>query len=241
MCLTRHRTTPSSPSHSTAPFSSGTTGATFYGYDAADVVGKAKVDLLHLPADVAAGTSRAILAQAARDGRWSGIVPRVRKNGTQFPARIEKSVRRDRSGNCVGFVSISKDASQELPERPQESPNRYIERLRIMHQIDRALIAGESSEAIAAAALPPLRELLGVRRAIVNLFDLEAGEAEWLAASGLRRVRVGPGVRYSLQFMGDVEALRRGETQTIDVHALPPVRRSTPCWPRKFIPTSSCP
>src|SRR5207244_3251897 len=90
---------------------------------------------------------------------------------------------------------------------------KYNERLRILHQIDLALIAGQGPEAIAAAALPPLRQLLGVRRAIVNLFDLAAGEVEWLAASGLRRVRVGPGVRYSIRLMGDVAALQRGELQ----------------------------
>ncbi len=68
----------------------------------------------------------------------------------------------------------------------------------------------------------PLRELLGVPRAVVNVFDLAAGEVEWLAAAGRRRIRTGPGVRYSLQLMGDVDALRRGEAQVIDTLALPP-------------------
>ena len=99
---------------------------------------------------------------------------------------------------------------------------RYAKRLSILHEIDRALIAEEASEAIAGAVLRPLRELLGVPRAIVNLFDLAAGEVEWLAAAGRRRIRLGPGVRYSIRLMGDVEALQRGEPQVIDVHLLPP-------------------
>jgi signal transduction histidine kinase len=99
---------------------------------------------------------------------------------------------------------------------------RAVERLELLQQIDRALIAEESPEAIAAAALAPLRELLGVPRAIVNLFDLAAGEVEWLAAAGRRRIRLGPGVRYSIRLMGDVEALQRGEPQVIDVQSLPP-------------------
>jgi signal transduction histidine kinase/DNA-binding response OmpR family regulator/HAMP domain-containing protein len=99
---------------------------------------------------------------------------------------------------------------------------RAVERLELLQQIDRALLAEEGPEAIAAAALAPLRELLGVPRAIVNLFDLAAGEVEWLAAVGRRRIRLGPGVRYSIRLMGDVEALRRGELQMIDVHSLPP-------------------
>jgi signal transduction histidine kinase len=106
--------------------------------------------------------------------------------------------------------------------RVEEKLATYAERLKILREVDRALIAEEKPEAIAAAALPPLRDLLGVPRAIVNLFDLAAGEVEWLAAVGRRRLRVGPGIRYSIQLMGDVEALRRGEPQVIDVHALPP-------------------
>jgi len=97
----------------------------------------------------------------------------------------------------------------------------HAERLRILREVDRALLAQEAPEAIAAAVIQPLRELLGVPRAIVNRFDAAAGEVEWMAAAGRRRTRVGPGVRYPMRLMGDVEALRRGEPQRIDVHALP--------------------
>ncbi|HEY6863327.1 MAG TPA: ATP-binding protein [Burkholderiales bacterium] len=98
------------------------------------------------------------------------------------------------------------------------------ERLRILHEIDRAIAAEEPTEAIAAAVLPPLRALLGVARVVVNMFDLAAGEVEWLAAAGRRRTHVGPGVRYSIRLMGDVEALKRGEPQVVDTRALPPGR-----------------
>ncbi|HEV8616732.1 MAG TPA: ATP-binding protein [Methylomirabilota bacterium] len=99
---------------------------------------------------------------------------------------------------------------------------RYAERLRVLHDVDRALIAGETPLTIAEAVLPKLRDLLGVPRAIVNLFDLEAGEVEWLAAVGRHRFYDGPGVRYSLRLAGDLEALRRGEPQVMDVRSLPP-------------------
>jgi signal transduction histidine kinase len=101
------------------------------------------------------------------------------------------------------------------------SLSRHRERLRILHEIDRAIVAQKTPEAIAAAVIGPLRELLGVPRAIVNRFDLEAGEVEWIAAAGRRRMHVGPGVRYSIRLMGELDALARGEPQRIDVHALP--------------------
>lgn len=107
-------------------------------------------------------------------------------------------------------------------ERAQEALARQAERLQIMHEIDRAIIAAAAPQAIAGAVIRPLRELLGVPRAIVNLFDLAAGEVEWLAAAGRRRTRSGPGVRYSIRLMGDVEALKRGEPQVIDTQSLPP-------------------
>jgi light-regulated signal transduction histidine kinase (bacteriophytochrome) len=68
----------------------------------------------------------------------------------------------------------------------------------------------------------PLRELLGVARAIVNRFDLALGEVEWIAAAGRRRVHAGPGVRYSIRMMGEVDALKRGETQIVDTRRLAP-------------------
>ena len=141
-----------------------------------------------------------------------------RRDGSEFPIEITFNAIKTEDG----VLSLGAIVDNTERKRVTEAIVRYNERLRILHQIDKALIAGEGPESIAAAALPPLRELLGVGRAIVNLFNLATGEVEWLAAAGRRHVRVGPGVRYSLRFMGDVEALKRGEPQSIDVHALPP-------------------
>ncbi len=104
----------------------------------------------------------------------------------------------------------------------QDALAKQAERLSILHEIDSALIAEQAPAAIAEAALWRLRDLLGVPRAIVNLFDLDAGEVEWLAAVGRRRMYRGPAIRYPLRFAGDVEALRRGEPQVVDVRSLPP-------------------
>ncbi|PYO57965.1 MAG: hypothetical protein DMD83_06450, partial [Candidatus Rokuibacteriota bacterium] len=105
--------------------------------------------------------------------------------------------------------------------RAEQERARYAERLEILHEIDRTLIANEAPVAIAEAVLWRLRDLLGVPRAIVNLFDLAAGEVEWLAAVGRKRMRLGPGIRYPLWLAGDIEALRRGEPQLIEVSSLP--------------------
>jgi signal transduction histidine kinase len=119
-------------------------------------------------------------------------------------------------------VAIGQARLFEQSKRSAEALARQAERLRIVHEIDRSLIGEVDLQALATSVLQPLRELLGVPRVVVNLFDIAAGEVEWLAAAGRRRMHVGPGVRYPLSFMGDLEALKRGEPQVIDTHALPP-------------------
>jgi len=59
-----------------------------------------------------------------------------------------------------------------------ESHGKHARRLEILHEIDRAVAAEETPDAIAGAAIQPLREVLQVSRAVVNIFDLAAGEVE---------------------------------------------------------------
>jgi PAS domain S-box-containing protein len=84
-----------------------------YGYDAPEVVGR-NVRLLHLPADIASGKLDEILASALKHGRWEGKVTRVRKDGQTLPTRLVMTVRRDRAGHPIGFLSISKDITDEV-------------------------------------------------------------------------------------------------------------------------------
>ncbi len=57
------------------------------------------------------------------------------------------------------------------------------ERLEILHTIDRAILAAESPQAIAQAALAGLQRLIPCPRLSVALIDQEAGEGRLLAAS----------------------------------------------------------
>jgi PAS domain S-box-containing protein len=112
-------------------------------------------------------------------------------------------------------------AEAAVRQQAEDATRQQAERLAILHEIDRGLLAAETPAAIAEATLGRVRELLRVPRAIVNLFNLAAGEAEWLAAAGRRRIHVTPGVRFPLALMGALDGLRRGEPQMIDVDALP--------------------
>jgi PAS domain S-box-containing protein len=83
-----------------------------YGYEPADVVGKANALILHDPEDVASGRAQAILAEARRDGKWSGELRRVRKNGTHFTAFVTITLRRDAAGTPIGCTLISRDLTE---------------------------------------------------------------------------------------------------------------------------------
>jgi signal transduction histidine kinase len=139
-------------------------------------------------------------------------------------ARLQASLEQRVREHTEQLTQTNEALQTELRERQRREATitSYADRLRLLHQIDTALIAGDDPATIAAEALPPLRMMLGVARVVVNLFDLETGEVEWLAAAGRRRVHVGPGVRYSIRFMGDVEALRQGKSQLVKAHELPP-------------------
>jgi len=130
-------------------------------------------------------------------------------------------LQRERAAESARLIAESERRAEDVRRHAQDTLARHGERLSVVREIDRAIVAEVKPEAIAAAVLQPLRDLLDVPRVNVNMLDLDAGEAEWMASAGRRRVHVGGGVRFPMSFLGDVEALKRGESQTIDTRALP--------------------
>lgn len=95
-----------------------------YGYEPQEVVGKANIALLYVPADVRAGQPGAILAIARRTGKWEGPLERVHKNGQTFIARVVITPHQDASGEIIGFLMISKDISEEMRASEHETAER---------------------------------------------------------------------------------------------------------------------
>jgi PAS domain S-box-containing protein len=147
-----------------------------YGYAPEEVVGKATSAILHTPEDVAAGTPAAMMEGALEDGKWEGVVERVRKDGTRFTARVVLTPRRNRAGEVVGYLLISKDITtvevdrnhlgllnQKLLEKVDQLAEANLERSRLLADLvqaqdrERARIASDihddSIQVMAAAAL----------------------------------------------------------------------------------------
>jgi signal transduction histidine kinase len=73
------------------------------------------------------------LEAALKNGKWEGIIRRLRKNGDRFTARVVITPRRDFSGAHVGYLLISKDISDEirgLVESPVDGPVTVTDRKR---------------------------------------------------------------------------------------------------------------
>ncbi len=82
-----------------------------YGYEAADVLGKSSVFVLHHAADVTSGRAQAILDEVRRTGIWSGELARVRADRTPFTANVTITLRRDAARREIGFTLISRELS----------------------------------------------------------------------------------------------------------------------------------
>jgi protein-histidine pros-kinase len=84
-----------------------------YGYEPADVIGRSWA-LLHTEQDVQRDLPEEMMRGALRDGKWEGTVTRVRKDASQFVARVVTTPRRRAGGEHAGFLLISSDISERV-------------------------------------------------------------------------------------------------------------------------------
>jgi PAS domain S-box-containing protein len=97
-----------------------------YGYEAAEVLGKARSDMLHTPEDIRAGGPCTLMQAALRDGKWEGVLTQVRKSGQRFLARAVLTPRCDAAGRHVGYLLVSKDVIGEVPAAQAEEKFRGL-------------------------------------------------------------------------------------------------------------------
>lgn len=113
----------------------------------------------------------------------------------------------------------------ELERALQESEERlrhYTKRLAILHEIDQAILAAESPEAIARAALSRMRQLVPCRQASVVLFDFDAGRAVVLATQASGETRLKEGMHFALAAFRGISVLEQGGHHIIeDILTLP--------------------
>src|SRR3989454_62660 len=101
----------------------------------------------------------------------------------------------------------------------QDALAKYAERLDILHEIDRAIVAAKAPVEVAETVLRRLRELLGVPRAIVNVFDFATGEAEWREAAAQLAIAITQARLYERVKQHAAELEQRVEERTLALRA----------------------
>jgi PAS domain S-box-containing protein len=104
-----------------------------YGYEPGEVVGKANAEVLHTPEGLAADLPEAMRQAALTDGKWEETVTGVRRDGSNFPARVVLTPRRNRDGEPIGFLLISNDLSDDIrlewAEQANKAKSEYLSRM----------------------------------------------------------------------------------------------------------------
>jgi len=163
--------------------------------------------------------SKAIVAERyVRRQRGEAVPPRyefniIRKDGEKRRVEIRSTVIRDSAGN-VRTVAQILDITER--KRAEEALRHYARRLEVLREIDQAILAAQSPEEIARAALARIRQLVPCQRASVALFDFQADVGAVLAVHVNGETRIGAGTRVSLGEFGSVERLRQGQVGVVE-------------------------
>jgi PAS domain S-box-containing protein len=171
-----------------------------YGYSASEMVGKhnrQNVQVLYAPEELASGKVSAALVAARETGKFEGEFQRMRKSGERFPARVTITLRRDGTGQPIGYALISKDISEqkaleeELQRKNQEIEVQYSR----VREADR-----QKSEFLASMS----HELRTPLNAIIGFSEL------------MHEGKVGPMSAEHREYLGDILASSRHLLQLIN-------------------------
>ena len=153
--------------------------------------------------------------------RWESVeIPIAHADGGVRTVLWNSATLYKPDGNTV-LATIAQGQDITKRKRAEEALRRYAERLQILRGIDRAILAAQSPQAIAEAALKHIRQMIPCQRASVVLFDEEAQERVVLAADTDGPTEVDTGSRAPLERGDLVPCLRRGEAYLVpDLQAL---------------------
>jgi PAS domain S-box-containing protein len=176
--------------------------------------------------DLGTETRFAVPAILRDHGVVSSLVVVIRGRDRPFGALSAHATRRRHfTSDDVQFVgSVANVLASALERRRAEDALRqHAARLTSLHEIDQAILAARSAEAIAQAAVEQVRRLVPCRRASVMLFDFAAQQAIVLAVETPGATALPAGTRRPLAALSSLDGLRTGEPRQVpDLRAAPP-------------------
>ena len=121
---------------------------------------------------------------------------------------------RDGAARTTGGVAVLQDVTEW--KRTQEALRRYAERLQILHEVDEAILASHSVDAIAAAALRHVWQLVPCLWAAVAMFSEDLGGVTILAARSDRETSLTAGWRGALDWSWFADELAEGQAHVVE-------------------------
>lgn len=148
------------------------------GYTADEALGM-NFSTFMLEEDRQSGRAQHALSEALRSGRFEHEHWSTRKDGTRFWANTVITSLHDPQGSIKGFAKVTRDLTER--RQAEEALALQADRLNVLHQIDRAILAANSIEEIANAALDRMAELIPTLFTSIALFNADYSEVTIVA------------------------------------------------------------
>jgi signal transduction histidine kinase/DNA-binding response OmpR family regulator len=158
-----------------------------------------------------------VLARVTTHVRLGQLAQRLQAHNEDLERRVAERTAELVQANVELQAQIAERLRAEKALRANEEQlYAYTQRLQILHIIDRAILAAESPEAIAQAALDHMHTLIPWRWASVAMFDENLGDTVVLATHPDRPADAHSQGFRTLALQQVANTLRQGEVQVVD-------------------------
>ncbi|MEH2437013.1 MAG: PAS domain S-box protein [Nostoc sp.] len=139
---------------------------TMFGYSKAEVLAKTP-SILHKPEEAAVLTNK-ILERLNQEGRWSGEIHFIRKDGTEGICETTIISLQDEQGETVATVGINHDITEN--KRAKVALQRQLHRTLLLEQITQEIRQSLDSRKIFETAATQIGKAFGVERCLIHSF-----------------------------------------------------------------------
>ncbi|RCJ15888.1 histidine kinase [Nostoc sp. ATCC 43529] len=139
---------------------------TMFGYTKAEVLGKTP-SILHKP-EVIATLSAEVLQTVTQQGRWSGEINFIRKDGTQGICETTVASLQDEQGQIVATIGINHDITEN--KRAKEALQRQLHRTLLLEQITQEIRQSLDTSKIFETAATQIGKAFRVDRCLIHSY-----------------------------------------------------------------------